>query len=147
MILFLGLCNFSSFWCSNCSFCTSFTQCRIMTNSPRASVRTIRTFFRRPNWFLPVVTQPSPCLSVCLSACFLSCQGSFRGALSPGTQKASATSPRKRGQENAVVHFFRTIVSDPPDSLKLHRLTPHPLLFAPLLCLFCLNETLLVLCD
>lgn len=38
-------------------------------------------------------------------------QGSFRGALSPGPQKASATSPRKRGPENAVVHFFRTIVS------------------------------------
>lgn len=38
-------------------------------------------------------------------------QGSFRGALSPGPQKGSATSPRKRGAENAVVHFFRTIVS------------------------------------
>ncbi|KAM9723851.1 myelin basic protein b isoform 4-T4 [Menidia menidia] len=36
-------------------------------------------------------------------------KGSFRGALSPGPQKASATSPRKRGAENAVVHFFRTI--------------------------------------
>uniref|UniRef100_A0A3Q4AIS4 Myelin basic protein n=1 Tax=Mola mola TaxID=94237 RepID=A0A3Q4AIS4_MOLML len=33
-------------------------------------------------------------------------KGSFRGALSPGPQKASATSPRKRGAENAVVHFF-----------------------------------------
>lgn len=43
---------------------------------------------------------------------FLSSQGSFRGALSPGPQKASATSPRKRGGENAVVHFFRTIVSN-----------------------------------
>lgn len=42
--------------------------------------------------------------------CF-SPQGSFRGALSPAPQKASATSPRKRGAENAVVHFFRTIVS------------------------------------
>lgn len=39
-------------------------------------------------------------------------QGSFRGALSPTPQKASATSPRKRGAENAVVHFFRTIVSN-----------------------------------
>uniref|UniRef100_A0A3Q1KH77 Myelin basic protein n=1 Tax=Anabas testudineus TaxID=64144 RepID=A0A3Q1KH77_ANATE len=39
-------------------------------------------------------------------------KGSFRGALSPGPQKASATSPRKRGAENAVVHFFRTIVSN-----------------------------------
>uniref|UniRef100_A0A3Q3KJQ3 Myelin basic protein n=1 Tax=Mastacembelus armatus TaxID=205130 RepID=A0A3Q3KJQ3_9TELE len=38
-------------------------------------------------------------------------KGSFRGALSPAPQKASATSPRKRGAENAVVHFFRTIVS------------------------------------
>ncbi|XP_041648572.1 myelin basic protein-like isoform X4 [Cheilinus undulatus] len=36
-------------------------------------------------------------------------KGSFRGALSPAPQKASATSPRKKGQENAVVHFFRTI--------------------------------------
>ncbi|XP_054639054.1 myelin basic protein-like isoform X4 [Dunckerocampus dactyliophorus] len=36
-------------------------------------------------------------------------KGSFRGALSPAPQKASATSPRKRGPENAVVHFFRTI--------------------------------------
>uniref|UniRef100_UPI0037E901AA myelin basic protein-like isoform X4 n=1 Tax=Semicossyphus pulcher TaxID=241346 RepID=UPI0037E901AA len=35
-------------------------------------------------------------------------KGSFRGALSPAPQKA-ATSPRKKGQENAVVHFFRTI--------------------------------------
>ncbi|KAM9806274.1 myelin basic protein-like isoform 1-T1 [Syngnathus typhle] len=41
-------------------------------------------------------------------------KGSFRGALSPGPQKASATSPRKRGPENAVVHFFRAIVSPAP---------------------------------
>ncbi|KAM6910213.1 myelin basic protein b isoform 1-T1 [Xenentodon cancila] len=41
-------------------------------------------------------------------------KGSFRGALSPAPQKASATSPRKRGAENAVVHFFRTIVSPAP---------------------------------
>ncbi|XP_058503068.1 myelin basic protein-like isoform X3 [Solea solea] len=40
-------------------------------------------------------------------------KGSFRG-LSPAPQKASATSPRKRGAENAVVHFFRTIVSPAP---------------------------------
>uniref|UniRef100_A0A8C9X9N4 Myelin basic protein n=1 Tax=Sander lucioperca TaxID=283035 RepID=A0A8C9X9N4_SANLU len=39
-------------------------------------------------------------------------KGSFRGALSPGPQKASAAAPRKRGAENAVVHFFRTIVSN-----------------------------------
>ncbi|XP_077454556.1 myelin basic protein b isoform X1 [Stigmatopora argus] len=41
-------------------------------------------------------------------------KGSFRGALSPAPQKASATPPRKRGQESAVVHFFRTIVSPAP---------------------------------
>ncbi|XP_032374384.1 myelin basic protein b isoform X3 [Etheostoma spectabile] len=41
-------------------------------------------------------------------------KGSFRGALSPGPQKASGTAPRKRGAENAVVHFFRTIVSPAP---------------------------------
>ncbi|KAF7226309.1 transcript variant X4 [Nothobranchius furzeri] len=46
-------------------------------------------------------------------------KGSFRGALSPAPQKASVTSPRKRGAENAVVHFFRTIVSPaPPKSRK-----------------------------
>ncbi|KAM6994171.1 myelin basic protein-like isoform X3 [Labrus bergylta] len=46
-------------------------------------------------------------------------KGSFRGALSPAPQKASTTSPRKKGQENAVVHFFRTIVSPaPPKSRK-----------------------------
>ena len=46
-------------------------------------------------------------------------KGSFRGALSPAPQKASATSPRKRGGENAVVHFFRTMVSPaPPKSRK-----------------------------
>ncbi|XP_035473842.1 myelin basic protein [Scophthalmus maximus] len=41
-------------------------------------------------------------------------KGSFRGALSPAPQKASATSPRKRTGENAVAHFFRTIVSPAP---------------------------------
>lgn len=45
-------------------------------------------------------------------------QGSFRGALSPGPQKASATSPRKRGAENAVVHFFRTIVSNMNNTMR-----------------------------
>ncbi|KAI3361396.1 hypothetical protein L3Q82_013561, partial [Scortum barcoo] len=50
-----------------------------------------------------------------LAECFD--KGSFRGALSPAPQKASATSPRKRGAENAVVHFFRTIVSNRKDSL------------------------------
>ncbi|KAM8846370.1 myelin basic protein-like isoform X3 [Synchiropus splendidus] len=46
-------------------------------------------------------------------------KGSFRGALSPAPQKASATSPRRRAGENAVAHFFRTIVSPaPPKSRK-----------------------------
>uniref|UniRef100_A0AAX7VNZ9 Myelin basic protein n=1 Tax=Astatotilapia calliptera TaxID=8154 RepID=A0AAX7VNZ9_ASTCA len=45
-------------------------------------------------------------------------KGSFRGALSPGPQKASATSPRKRGAENAVVHFFRTIGPQKSQSAK-----------------------------
>uniref|UniRef100_A0A3Q3BJ50 Myelin basic protein n=1 Tax=Kryptolebias marmoratus TaxID=37003 RepID=A0A3Q3BJ50_KRYMA len=52
-------------------------------------------------------------------------KGSFRGALSPAPQKASATSPRKRGGENAVVHFFRTIVSNAhsePHLSNTHRL-------------------------
>ncbi|CAL8357445.1 unnamed protein product [Arctogadus glacialis] len=40
--------------------------------------------------------------------------GSFRGALSPAPQKSTAASPRKRGTENAVVTFFRTIVSPAP---------------------------------
>ncbi|XP_010776841.1 myelin basic protein b isoform X4 [Gymnodraco acuticeps] len=45
-------------------------------------------------------------------------KGSFRGALSPAPQKAAAA-PRKRGPENAVVSFFRTIVSPaPPKSRK-----------------------------
>uniref|UniRef100_A0A8C3A967 Myelin basic protein n=1 Tax=Cyclopterus lumpus TaxID=8103 RepID=A0A8C3A967_CYCLU len=46
-------------------------------------------------------------------------KGSFRGALSPGPQKASTTSPRKRGAENAVVHFFRTIVSPAPPKSRV----------------------------
>ncbi|KAM4568894.1 myelin basic protein isoform X2 [Fundulus heteroclitus] len=48
-------------------------------------------------------------------------KGSFRGALSPAPQKASATSPRKRGAENAVVHFFRTIVSPAPPKSRGHQ--------------------------
>ncbi|XP_051920847.1 myelin basic protein-like isoform X4 [Hippocampus zosterae] len=48
-------------------------------------------------------------------------KGSFRGALSPTTQKASATSPRKRGPENAVVHFFRTIGDQKSQSAKAKR--------------------------
>uniref|UniRef100_A0A3P9IBE6 Myelin basic protein n=2 Tax=Oryzias TaxID=8089 RepID=A0A3P9IBE6_ORYLA len=46
-------------------------------------------------------------------------KGSFRGALSPAPQKASATSPRKRGGENAVVHFFRTMVSPAPPKSRV----------------------------
>lgn len=38
-----------------------------------------------------------------------STQGSFRGGLSASPQRSSA-SPRRRPDENAVVHFFRTIV-------------------------------------
>uniref|UniRef100_A0A8C5G8F9 Uncharacterized protein n=1 Tax=Gouania willdenowi TaxID=441366 RepID=A0A8C5G8F9_GOUWI len=44
------------------------------------------------------------------SVCF---QGAARGALSPASQKASTSSQRKRGTENAVAQFFRTIVSKP----------------------------------
>ncbi|XP_029927781.1 myelin basic protein-like isoform X4 [Myripristis murdjan] len=45
-------------------------------------------------------------------------KGSFRGALSPAPQKGSATSPRKRGAENAVVHFFRSIGDQKSQSAK-----------------------------
>ncbi|XP_056300916.1 myelin basic protein-like isoform X2 [Pseudoliparis swirei] len=47
-------------------------------------------------------------------------KGSFRGALSPAPQKASAAAPRKRGAEteNAVVHFFRTIGDQKSQSAK-----------------------------
>ncbi|KAM4631364.1 myelin basic protein isoform 2-T3 [Polymixia lowei] len=37
-------------------------------------------------------------------------KGSFRGHLSTSPQQSSA---RRRGNENAVVHFFRSIVSSP----------------------------------
>ncbi|KAJ8354015.1 hypothetical protein SKAU_G00215820 [Synaphobranchus kaupii] len=36
-------------------------------------------------------------------------KGSFRGSAAP-----VQASPRRRGEENAVVHFFRSIVSPPP---------------------------------
>ncbi|XP_068179866.1 myelin basic protein-like isoform X1 [Antennarius striatus] len=49
-------------------------------------------------------------------------KGSFRGALAPGPQKAAATSQRKRGAENAVVHFFRSIVSPAPPKSRWRRL-------------------------
>ncbi|XP_046907332.1 myelin basic protein-like isoform X3 [Hypomesus transpacificus] len=41
-------------------------------------------------------------------------KGSFRGALSSSPARPTAASPRKRGAENAVVHFFRGIVSPAP---------------------------------
>uniref|UniRef100_A0A668A9Y1 Myelin basic protein n=1 Tax=Myripristis murdjan TaxID=586833 RepID=A0A668A9Y1_9TELE len=52
-------------------------------------------------------------------------KGSFRGALSPAPQKGSATSPRKRGAENAVVHFFRSIVSN-NTRLPIEKSASHP---------------------
>lgn len=45
-------------------------------------------------------------------------KGSFRGALSPAPQKASAASQKKRGTENAVVTFFRTIGDQKSQSAK-----------------------------
>ncbi|XP_061772336.1 myelin basic protein-like isoform X4 [Nerophis ophidion] len=50
-------------------------------------------------------------------------KGSFRGALSPAPQKASATSPRKRGPDNAVVHFFRTIGDQKSQSARAKKST------------------------
>uniref|UniRef100_A0A8C2C7N4 Myelin basic protein n=1 Tax=Cyprinus carpio TaxID=7962 RepID=A0A8C2C7N4_CYPCA len=47
-----------------------------------------------------------------------STQGSFRGGLSASPQRSSA-SPRRRPDENAVVHFFRNIVS--PSTPKSRR--------------------------
>ncbi|XP_017351438.1 myelin basic protein b isoform X2 [Ictalurus punctatus] len=42
-------------------------------------------------------------------------KGSFRGALSVSPQRSSHSSPRRRtGGDNAVVHFFRSIVSPAP---------------------------------
>ncbi|XP_042611712.1 myelin basic protein-like [Cyprinus carpio] len=45
-------------------------------------------------------------------------KGSFRGGLSASPQRSSA-SPRRRPDENAVVHFFRNIVS--PSTPKSRR--------------------------
>ncbi|XP_072316062.1 uncharacterized protein [Eucyclogobius newberryi] len=36
-------------------------------------------------------------------------KGSFRGALSPAPQKSSASAQKKKGADNAVVTFFRSI--------------------------------------
>ncbi|XP_030639175.1 myelin basic protein b [Chanos chanos] len=41
-------------------------------------------------------------------------KGSFRGALSTSPQRPAHASARRRGDENAVVHFFRSIVSPAP---------------------------------
>uniref|UniRef100_A0A3B1J5F0 Myelin basic protein n=1 Tax=Astyanax mexicanus TaxID=7994 RepID=A0A3B1J5F0_ASTMX len=40
--------------------------------------------------------------------------GSFRGALSASPQRSAHSSPRRKGEQNAVVHFFRSIVSPAP---------------------------------
>lgn len=89
-----------------CPFCCCFLQGKVSLTpgeldfqhlSPKFDVITLKITVSLP--FVRVCLPPHP-------------QGSFRGALSPGPQKASATSPRKRGAENAVVHFFRTIVSN-----------------------------------
>ncbi|XP_072572990.1 myelin basic protein-like isoform X1 [Paramormyrops kingsleyae] len=45
-------------------------------------------------------------------------KGSFRGSLSSSPQRPLQGSPRRRGDENAVVQFFRTIVSPPPPKSK-----------------------------
>ncbi|XP_022528892.1 myelin basic protein isoform X7 [Astyanax mexicanus] len=46
-------------------------------------------------------------------------KGSFRGALSASPQRSAHSSPRRKGEQNAVVHFFRSIVSPaPPKSRK-----------------------------
>ncbi|CAL9705355.1 unnamed protein product [Knipowitschia caucasica] len=41
-------------------------------------------------------------------------KGSFRGALSPAPQKASASAQKKKTADNAVVSFLRSIVSPAP---------------------------------
>ncbi|XP_007231718.2 myelin basic protein isoform X3 [Astyanax mexicanus] len=41
-------------------------------------------------------------------------KGSFRGALSASPQRSAHSSPRRKGEQNAVVHFFRSIVSPAP---------------------------------
>ncbi|XP_028326049.1 uncharacterized protein LOC114477726 isoform X6 [Gouania willdenowi] len=45
-------------------------------------------------------------------------KGAARGALSPASQKASTSSQRKRGTENAVAQFFRTIGPQKSQSAK-----------------------------
>ncbi|KAK2868743.1 hypothetical protein Q7C36_000614 [Tachysurus vachellii] len=51
-------------------------------------------------------------------------KGSFRGALSVSPQRSSHSSPRRRtGGDNAVVHFFRSIVSPAPKKSRWHSLT------------------------
>ncbi|XP_066508570.1 myelin basic protein-like isoform X2 [Hoplias malabaricus] len=49
-------------------------------------------------------------------------KGSFRGALSASPQRPTHSSPRRKGDQNAVVHFFRSIVSPaPPKSRGDHK--------------------------
>ncbi|XP_017351437.1 myelin basic protein b isoform X1 [Ictalurus punctatus] len=51
-------------------------------------------------------------------------KGSFRGALSVSPQRSSHSSPRRRtGGDNAVVHFFRSIVSPAPKKSRWHSFT------------------------
>ncbi|KAL4617122.1 myelin basic protein-like [Arapaima gigas] len=45
-------------------------------------------------------------------------KGSFRGSLSSSPQRPPQASPHRRGDENAVVHFFRAMVSPPPPKSK-----------------------------
>ncbi|XP_007231721.2 myelin basic protein isoform X6 [Astyanax mexicanus] len=50
-------------------------------------------------------------------------KGSFRGALSASPQRSAHSSPRRKGEQNAVVHFFRSIVSPAPPKSRWHSLT------------------------
>ncbi|XP_066514009.1 myelin basic protein-like isoform X1 [Hoplias malabaricus] len=50
-------------------------------------------------------------------------KGSFRGALSASPQRPTHSSPRRKGDQNAMVHFFRSIVSPAPPKSRWHSLT------------------------
>ncbi|XP_036412716.1 myelin basic protein-like isoform X1 [Colossoma macropomum] len=50
-------------------------------------------------------------------------KGSFRGALSASPQRATHSSPRRKGDQSAVAHFFRSIVSPAPPKSRWHSLT------------------------
>uniref|UniRef100_A0A3B1JHX4 Myelin basic protein n=1 Tax=Astyanax mexicanus TaxID=7994 RepID=A0A3B1JHX4_ASTMX len=45
-------------------------------------------------------------------------KGSFRGALSASPQRSAHSSPRRKGEQNAVVHFFRSIGDQKQASAK-----------------------------